>query len=670
MQYKTLQKIIPLLFAAMLTATMPAQAAVGDVFTIGGVKYKVLTESGLTGTVEVPTGASNPYPYTGALTIPANVTNGGITYTVVSIGNSAFFGVTSITSLSLPGTLQTINTYAFQNCTGISGTLVIPPSVTSIGNNAFYGCSGISGTLNLPEGLITIVSGAFDLCTNINAVVIPASVTTIGNQAFSGCTGLTTLTLPAAAATSLTIGIGAFNMCLNLTGALTIPEGTTDIGVDAFRNCHNITGTLTIPPSVTAIGYGAFLGCENITALSLPSSGSLTIGAEAFSDCRHITGTVTIPPSVTAIGNNAFQDCSGITQFKFTGATAPTLGAAMGVNLPAFVSNPSSGGYQLSSFTSKFSSVYDASSAPTVISVTPSGTGVAISGSIVITFDKAMNTAADEGTVQLNSLPALSGGAWSSGNTVFTISYSGLANGTLHTVNISGFRDAIDNMMTPNSSNSFTTVVTGAVGDEFTVGGVNYKVLTISGITGTVTVTGPNTYTGALTIPATVANGGITYDVVAIQISAINGCTGITALTLPASGSLTVGQDAFRGCTGITGTLTIPSSVTTLGQSAFRGCTGITALSLPSSGTLTIGESAFRECAGQLKTPTTAPTTMPPPPQYRLPNPTTTRSIPTRRTILPITACFTTTPPLFLPTPHCVSVPTAGISRLWKSGYC
>ena len=88
-----IRQIIFLFAGLMLTATTATFAAVGDVFTIGGVKYKVLTESGSTGTVEVPTGASDPYPYTGALTIPANVTNGEITYTVVSIGNNAFYDV-------------------------------------------------------------------------------------------------------------------------------------------------------------------------------------------------------------------------------------------------------------------------------------------------------------------------------------------------------------------------------------------------------------------------------------------------------------------------------------------------------------------------------------------------------------------------------------------------
>jgi len=94
---------------------------------------------------------------------------------------------------------------------------------------------------------------------------------------------------------------------------------------------------------------------------------------------------------------------------------------------------------------------------PTVSSVTPSGADVAVSGNVVITFNEAMNATA--GTVQLNNLTALSGGAWSVGNTVYTIPYSGLANNTAYTVNITNFKDAAGNTMAANSAHSFTTVV-------------------------------------------------------------------------------------------------------------------------------------------------------------------------------------------------------------------
>jgi len=96
---------------------------------------------------------------------------------------------------------------------------------------------------------------------------------------------------------------------------------------------------------------------------------------------------------------------------------------------------------------------------PTVSSVTPAGANQAASGNIVITFDKAMDTQT-AGTVQLNSMTALdaTAGSWSSGNTVYTVPYSGLSGGTNYTVNISGFSDQVGNVMNAVTSGYTFTV--------------------------------------------------------------------------------------------------------------------------------------------------------------------------------------------------------------------
>ena len=99
--------------------------------------------------------------------------------------------------------------------------------------------------------------------------------------------------------------------------------------------------------------------------------------------------------------------------------------------------------------------------APTVTSVTPTGTGAATSGNIVITFERAMDPDT-AGTVALNGGSALGAGSWSAGNTVYTVAYSGLDHSTEYTVNISGFADSLGAAMVTDGSHSFTTLAAPA----------------------------------------------------------------------------------------------------------------------------------------------------------------------------------------------------------------
>ena len=95
--------------------------------------------------------------------------------------------------LTIHNKVKIIDDWAFENCTNLTGELIIPEGVTSIGACAFRGCGGFTGGLD-----------------------IPCSVTSIGNEAFSGCVGLTgEVTIPI---NVLSIGMYAFDMCDGITG--------------------------------------------------------------------------------------------------------------------------------------------------------------------------------------------------------------------------------------------------------------------------------------------------------------------------------------------------------------------------------------------------------------------------------------------------------------------
>ena len=195
------------------------------------------------------------------------------------IGAYAFYGCSSLTSLTLPSNVTKIGESAFEGCSGLT-SLTLPSSVTSIGSSAFHGCSGLT-SLTLPSSVTSIGWSAFSGCSGLTSLTLPSSVTSIGWSAFSGCSGLTSLTLPSSVTE---IGAYAFYGCSSLA-SLTLPSSVTEIGESAFEGCSSLT-SLTLPSSVTSIGSSAFYGCSGLTSIYVSWESPLSIDAYTFKDAN------------------------------------------------------------------------------------------------------------------------------------------------------------------------------------------------------------------------------------------------------------------------------------------------------------------------------------------------------------------------------------------------
>ena len=212
-----------------------------------------------------------------------------------TVGAYAFSKCTALELVSLPSSLQTIDTRAFEYCTGLKylyvgnaedenvtatatiGTYafthctameyaVITGIVNTISNNAFEYCTAMQ-TVYFSEGLTTIKDKAFDYCTALKAIDLPDTLTTIGNMAFRHAESLTDIKFP----TQLqTIGNACFQYCISLSEVI-LPENITKLGSSAFSYCEGLT-SLTVLGNVTDWGNSTFYECQKLTSIYIASA--------------------------------------------------------------------------------------------------------------------------------------------------------------------------------------------------------------------------------------------------------------------------------------------------------------------------------------------------------------------------------------------------------------
>ena len=273
---------------------------------------------------------------------------------VESIPNGAFSGCTNLTSITIPESITTIGSGAFESTAWYNNqpdgvlyiskvlyrykgtmpantTISITEGTKGIGNSAFSDCSNLT-SVTIPESVTTIGDGAFYRCSSLASVTIPEGVTSIGEYTFSGCSNLISIIIPE----SVTIiGYNAFSDCSNLT-SITIPESITTIGNGAFESTawynsqpngvlyiskvlYRYKGTMpantiiNVAEGTVMIGDRAFYGCSNLTSVTIPE-GVTSIGGYAFSNCGSLT-SITIPESVTFIQGGTFIGCTELTSF-------------------------------------------------------------------------------------------------------------------------------------------------------------------------------------------------------------------------------------------------------------------------------------------------------------------------------------------------------------------
>ena len=253
------------------------------------------------------------------------------------IGNEAFYGCTSLKTVSGGKGVSSVGAYAFH------GTPFMENSKTEIISLGSVIIGGkISGELNTPENISMIAPYAFAENTDLTAVNCSEDLTIIGEGAFYRCSELAEVRVgdevsfvgPLAfygtafagdfESDFVTIGDGFLVEYKGSGESVLVPSDIKAVSGGAFYFNSHITD-VTIPEGVVSLGERAFMNCSKLKTVKLPQSLTM-IGKEAFAKCKALS-TITIPSDVTLMGESVFYGCSSLKTAVFKNSSDLPKGA-------------------------------------------------------------------------------------------------------------------------------------------------------------------------------------------------------------------------------------------------------------------------------------------------------------------------------------------------------
>ena len=369
-----MKKIFTLFLALVATTALWAHY-----FSVGGIYYNILTDK--TNEVEVTFRGSDydsySNEYSGSVTIPSTVTYNGITYSVTSIGNHAFYDCRSqLTSVTIGNSVTSIGENAFAWCSRLT-SVTIPNSVTSIGHGAFYNCYRLTSVNVFAEVPPTLGTDAFyDVSTRIPVYVPCGSVSAYqsvkGWNAFTNIQELQMEYSIQVYTSNRQMGSSKvnYNNCTSHQISATPNYGYhfvqwSDGNTDNPRTLELTQDTILTAEfaqtysgqcgdnlywsfndkTLTITGFGAMwnerpwgLFVDEIQHVVLPNA-ITHIGDDAFSDCTGLN-EITIPYTVTSIGDYAFAGCRKLVHVNCYAINPPMAETTSFANYNAYLNVP------------------------------------------------------------------------------------------------------------------------------------------------------------------------------------------------------------------------------------------------------------------------------------------------------------------------------------------
>ncbi len=245
------------------TITIPAAVTVMDASTFDGCSglTSITVEEG--NTVFDSRDNCNAIIRTETNSLYQGCKNTTIPQSVTAIGVHAFYGCSTLTSITIHKGINSIGTNVFWGCSGLESMVVEEGNayfdsrdncnaiIKKADNTLLYGCKNTV----IPSSVKAIGSTAFAYSEKLESINLPEGLTTINSSAFQGCSGLTSIVFPKSLRT---IGATSFYGCSSLT-SVEFPAGLTAIGNRAFYNCSGLTSVISHITEPFTIASGTFL---------------------------------------------------------------------------------------------------------------------------------------------------------------------------------------------------------------------------------------------------------------------------------------------------------------------------------------------------------------------------------------------------------------------------
>ncbi len=277
---------------------------------VDGIKYDI------TGTDVARVSTGQDTGLSGVVVIPASISDGNDSYSVVSIHEDAFRGCNNITFIEIPDSVTSIQNNAFVGCSNLK-EVKLSTNLQMIGMNAFSDCQSLR-RIEIPDHVTRIWWGAFFNCSSLEEVKLSINLEKIMNSTFYNCSSLKVIEIPDSVTS---IEESAFYGCSNLE-EVKLPTNLQMMERSAFGQCSSLK-VIEIPDSVTSIEDFTFQGCSNLETVKLPTNLE-TIKDNAFTQCNSLR-MIEIPDSVTSINDSAFGWCSNLEEIKLS-ASLQTIG--------------------------------------------------------------------------------------------------------------------------------------------------------------------------------------------------------------------------------------------------------------------------------------------------------------------------------------------------------